>query len=335
MLTNKWYLICPARDLGNRMIAKTILNQKIIIFRDDKGDLAALEDRCCHRNVQLSLGYLQKGRVVCGYHGWQYNEQGRCVLIPSQLPENKIPPTAQIKSYPVKEFNQWIWVFIGDEIAAGSVNPVNIPEMREWDFTYKSYIFKADLESTAESLIDPYHIAFTHRNSIKSFMGQIEEFPADFNIEFVDDGIIGNYNRANKGTIAEKMYFGHDKNLTTNYRFYYPNISRLQVDFKNKTLLILEHVMQVDDDHVEMMQITLWKNIFAKFPVFGRFFMARKSAKIVSEDIELLESQFDLVRRHNGDLREVSVKGDEISLAFRKFWRRKMKESEIESNNGN
>ena len=52
--------------------------------------------------------------------------------------------------------------------------------MDEWPFTYKSYTIKADLETTAESLIDPYHIAYVHRNSIKSFMGQIQEHPADF-----------------------------------------------------------------------------------------------------------------------------------------------------------
>jgi phenylpropionate dioxygenase-like ring-hydroxylating dioxygenase large terminal subunit len=80
-----------------------------------------------------------------------------------------------------------------------------------------------------------------------------------------------------------------------------------------------------------MMQITLWKNIFSKFPVFGRFFMALKSAKIVAEDIELLESQQSLMRQSGDDLREVSVKGDEVSLAFRKFWRRKVKENGIEN----
>jgi hypothetical protein len=54
--------------------------------------------------------------------------------------------------------------------------------------------------------------------------------------------------------------------------------------------------------------------------------MARKSEKIVNEDIELLESQYNILQKSNGNLREVSVKGDEVSLAFRKFWRRKMKE---------
>jgi phenylpropionate dioxygenase-like ring-hydroxylating dioxygenase large terminal subunit len=331
LIKNYWYLICPASEVKDQIITKTFHGQKIIIFRDKEGNLSALEDRCCHRNVQLSLGYLREGRVVCGYHGWEYDSKGNCVLIPSQLPENKIPPTAKIKSYPLREFNRWVWVFLGDPENVDQIKPLDIPEMNQWDFTYKAYTFKADLESTAESLVDPYHIAFAHRNSIGSFMGQIEEFPTNFDIQFHEDGIEGNYSRVNRGSVGEKMYFGREANLDTYYRFYFPNISRLQINFKKRTLLILEHVVQVDDDHVEMMQITLWKNIFSKFPVFGRFFMALKSAKIVAEDIELLESQQSLMRQSGDDLREVSVKGDEVSLAFRKFWRRKVKENGIEN----
>jgi len=331
LIKNYWYLICPASELKDQIITKTLHGQKFIIYRDKDGNLAALEDRCCHRNVHLSLGYLREGRVVCAYHGWEYNSHGNCVLIPSQIPDNKIPPTAKIKSYPVQEFNRWVWVFLGDKEKADKIKPIDIPEMNQWDFTYKAYTFKADLESTAESLVDPYHIAFAHRNSIGSFMGQIEEFPADFDIKFHEDGIEGHYNRANKGSVGEKMYFGREANLDTYYRFYFPNISRLQINFKKRTLLILEHVVQVDDDHVEMMQITLWKNIFSKFPAFGRFFMARKSEKIVKEDIELLESQLKQMKNEGNNLREVSVKGDEVSLAFRKFWRRKVQENESDN----
>ncbi len=324
MLKNHWYLICPHREVKDQMIAKKILGEKIIIFRDGWGKIVALEDRCCHRNVQLSHGYLKEGRAVCGYHGWEYNGEGHCMRIPSQLPDTKIPPTARIRSYPLKEFNNWLWIFMGDEAFAEQVQPLDIPEMGDWDFTYKAHIFKGDLESVAESLIDPYHIAFTHRNSIGSFMGQIEEFPADFHLDVREDGLEGSYSRVNKGTLAEKMYFGRDKNITAKIRFYYPNISRLQVEFNKRTLIILEHVVAVDSDYVEMMQITLWKNIFSLFPAFARYFMARKSDKIVNEDIVLLESQLEIMKSRNGDFRDVSVKGDEVSLAFKKFWRRKM-----------
>jgi len=332
LIKNYWYLICPVSEVRDQIITKTLNGQKIIIFRDNDGNLAALEDRCCHRNVQLSLGYLREGKIVCGYHGWEYNSHGNCVLIPSQLPENKIPPTAKVKSYPIQEFNRWVWVFLGDPEKSERINPLDIPEMNQWEYTYKAYTFRANLESTAESLVDPYHIAFAHKNSIGSFMGQIEDFPANFDIQFHEDGIEGYYNRANRGSVGEKMYFGKEENLNTYYRFYFPNISRLQINFKKRTLLILEHVVQVDDDHVEMMQITLWDNIFPKFPAFGRFFMARKSKKIVTEDIVLLESQLKLRRSSGEDFQEISVKGDEVSLAFRKFWHRKVIENESENN---
>ncbi len=326
MLRNKWYLVCPAIELTNKMITQKILGEDIILFRTSEGEAVALEDRCCHRNVKLSLGYLNKDTVVCGYHGWEYNSEGSCTLIPSQLPGTKIPPKAVIKKYPLKEFNKWIWVFVGDEEKAKEVDPPNIPEMNEWDFTYKTHVFEADLESAAESLIDPYHIKYTHKDSIKQLLGQIEEFPAEFRINFLDDGIEGKYYRANTAAVTEKAYFGSDPQLEVYYRFYYPNVSRLESKFKERTLLILEHFMQVDENRISMMQITLWKNIFGFFPPFGRWFMAKKSNKIVNEDIALLRSQKAILDRTKDNLHEVSVKGDEISLAFRKYWRSKMRE---------
>jgi phenylpropionate dioxygenase-like ring-hydroxylating dioxygenase large terminal subunit len=328
MLRNKWYLICPSDELKNKIAKKRILGEDIIFFRNQDGNVAALEDRCCHRNVNLSLGYLNTNTIVCGYHGWEYDKNGSCVKIPSQLPGDKIPPTAKIKSYPVKDFNKWVWVFLCDEEKSVQINPTDIPEMNEWPFTYKAYTFKADLESTAESLIDPYHIAYVHRNSIKSFMGQIKESPADFNLKVMDDGIEGFYRRANIGTKAEKVYFGEEENIGTRIRFYYPNISRLEIRFKERILLILEHIMQVDDEHVEMKQITLWKNIFPKFPMFAKYFMAKKSAKIVAEDIDFLSSNLEILQKTKDKYHEVSVKGDEVSLAFRKFWRKKLQEAD-------
>ena len=328
MLKNKWYLICPSDELKNKILKKRIFGEDIILFRNQDGSITALEDRCCHRNVNLSLGYLNSNTIVCGYHGWEYDKNGSCVNIPSQLPGDKIPPTAKIKSYPVKDFNKWVWVFLGDEEKAIQVNPTNIPEMNEWPFTYKAYTFRADLESTAESLIDPYHIAYVHKNSIKSFMGQIKESPADFNLKVLDDGIEGYYRRANVGTKAEKVYFGDNENIGTRIRFYYPNISRLEIRFKERILLILEHIMQVDDEHVEMKQITLWKNIFPKFPMFAKYFMAKKSAKIVEEDIDFLSSNLAILEKTKDKYHEVSVKGDEVSLAFRKFWRKKLQEAD-------
>ena len=86
--------------------------------------------------------------------------------------------------------------------------------------------------------------------------------------------------------------------------------------------------MQVDDEYVEMKQITLWKNIFSKFPAFAKYFMAKKSAKIVEEDIDFLSSNLEILNKTKNRYHEVSVKGDEVSLAFRKFWSKKLQDKE-------
>ena len=208
MLTNKWYLVCPSDELKNEIKKYKILGEEIILFRNPDKTITALEDRCCHRNVNLSLGFLNNDKVVCGYHGWEYNKTGACVQIPSQLPGDKIPPTAKIKTYPVQDFNKWVWIFIGEPEKASQVKPTDIPEMNEWPFTYKSYTFKADLETTAESLIDPYHIAFVHRNSIDHLWDKSRNIRQILIFDIVDEGLQGIYIRANVGSVAEKTYFG-------------------------------------------------------------------------------------------------------------------------------
>jgi vanillate O-demethylase monooxygenase subunit len=43
-----------------------------------------MEDCCPHRLLPLSKGFLRGENLVCGYHGLEFNGEGRCVHMPSQ-----------------------------------------------------------------------------------------------------------------------------------------------------------------------------------------------------------------------------------------------------------
>jgi phenylpropionate dioxygenase-like ring-hydroxylating dioxygenase large terminal subunit len=319
MFNDYWYLICPERELVTGKIKSvSILGQNIILFRTKKNEIVALEDRCCHRNVQLSLGFLKNDRIVCGYHGWEYDSRGICQCIPSQNTESKIPPTAKIKSYPVKIYNRWLWLFMGKDKKGALTSLPDIPEMQQWPYVYQSYNLKADLAVTAESLIDPYHIAFVHRDTIGFLIGQIKEDDPEFNLEILPDGVRGKYRRKNVGHFIEKLYFGNRSYYITDYRFFFPNLSYIKINFDKRILLIIEHVVPVSNNILNMIQITLWDNIFKGASRFAHWFMQRKSDAIVKEDLALLESHLQYQSQ-----RDISVKGDRISLAFRQFWRKK------------
>ena len=59
-------------------------DRDVVLFRQQDGSVAALEDACWHRLMPLSLGTLEGDTVVCGYHGLRFNGAGRCTFMPAQ-----------------------------------------------------------------------------------------------------------------------------------------------------------------------------------------------------------------------------------------------------------
>ena len=93
-----------------------ILGQDIVIFLDEAGEPAALEDRCCHRTAKLSKGWIKDGHIVCGYHGWEYDRTGKLVNVP-QFPFEQPVPEAKAKNFHAKARYGYVWVCLGEPIA--------------------------------------------------------------------------------------------------------------------------------------------------------------------------------------------------------------------------
>jgi nitrite reductase/ring-hydroxylating ferredoxin subunit len=83
-LRNAWYTALWSHELKNKSVAKTLLNDKIVLFRNASGQVGALEDCCCHRAAPLSLGEISGEYLTCGYHGLKFDTNGECVEVPGQ-----------------------------------------------------------------------------------------------------------------------------------------------------------------------------------------------------------------------------------------------------------
>ena len=100
LLKDGWYAAALSRELGARHpIARTILDQPLVLWRAGGGRAVAMEDRCAHRNAALSAGVLFDGKLGCAYHGWVYDADGRCVAVPS---EGECTPSVEcrVQSFP-------------------------------------------------------------------------------------------------------------------------------------------------------------------------------------------------------------------------------------------
>ncbi|MCX6197784.1 MAG: aromatic ring-hydroxylating dioxygenase subunit alpha [Bacteroidetes bacterium] len=333
MIKNQWYLVCFNNELKKgQILRRKIMGQEIVVFRTESGKISVLEDRCCHRNVHLSLGYVKGEHIKCGYHGWEFDSTGKCARIPSLKSDDNIPKAACIKHYDVILKHQCIWAYFGDEEKKPEAEVPPFNELDKWPMVYNYHLVKGSLKLVAESLFDSHHINHVHRKSIKTLMGNLHNEPPDYHLSVTEKSLNGWYLRDNENSILEKIYFGFKDKVETHFAFWFPHSSKLDLRFPahltmpSRQMVIYEHFYQVDEDHVMMIQITSWHKIFEYNPWFAKWFMLQKSMRIVEEDIAFLES--NKYWHDKKRLNDLLIKPDELTFEFTRLWNKNVKEND-------
>ena len=164
-LRNYWYAAAWDHELGHEPLGRKFLNEPVVMYRTVDGTPVAFEDRCCHRRAPLSLGRVIGDNLQCGYHGLTYDPTGLCIAVPGQT---RLPPGAQLRTYPLVERWNWIWIWMGDPAQA---DPAEIPNFYWHDdpawTTVGGYLrFDAHYQLLVDNLLDLTHETFLHQQTI-------------------------------------------------------------------------------------------------------------------------------------------------------------------------
>ncbi|HEY3243315.1 MAG TPA: aromatic ring-hydroxylating dioxygenase subunit alpha [Phycisphaerae bacterium] len=165
---NAWYVAAWSDELvPGKPFGCIMLGEPVVLYRRTDGVPAALEDRCVHRSMPLSLGRVRGDIIECGYHGLQYDCGGACVRIPGQ---QKIPRTARVRSYPVVEQDSVIWVWMGDPTRADAGKITSFPWMAKtgWQHTKLHARIECNYQLIIDNLLDLSHLAFVHASTVGS-----------------------------------------------------------------------------------------------------------------------------------------------------------------------
>jgi phenylpropionate dioxygenase-like ring-hydroxylating dioxygenase large terminal subunit len=160
-----WYPIAWSREVKpGRLVARRFAGEPIVVARTAEGTAFALEDRCAHRQVPLSHGVVKGCTVRCGYHGWAYNQAGRCVDVP-YLGRERLPNG--VKAYPVHEVDGLIFVFPGDPLLADARRPASLGAKGRSDYKTRELNREVAAHHTFmhENLFDMNH-QFLHRRQM-------------------------------------------------------------------------------------------------------------------------------------------------------------------------
>ncbi|MFJ9576405.1 Rieske 2Fe-2S domain-containing protein [Streptomyces sp. NPDC101191] len=165
---NFWYPVARSAGLRrNKVRAAVFAGQRIALYRTAGGTAYALEDRCAHRQVPLSMGVVDGEALRCCYHAWAYRGNGRVSQIP-YLPKDAERPPRGVRAYPLRERYGLLFVFPGDPERADTTP---LPVLPEADSArHRTMMFSRTVRC---------HYSFLHENLL------------DMNHQFLHRGVLG------------------------------------------------------------------------------------------------------------------------------------------------
>ncbi len=114
-LRNAWYVAALSGDVGRSLTPVKLLCEAIVLYRTQDGRPVALQDACPHRKLPLSMGRIKGDAIECGYHGLTFDGSGKCIDAATQ---QRIPPFAVVRSYPVRDQYGLLWIWMGEPTGA-------------------------------------------------------------------------------------------------------------------------------------------------------------------------------------------------------------------------
>lgn len=324
---NQWYVIAWSHEVAaGRMLARDCCGDPVLVYRSEDGSPHAVFNRCPHRGMPLNSPTSQVvgDTVMCGYHGIRFNSQGQCVEVPSG---GAIPAKMCVRSYPVVERWQWLWVWMGDPaLADASLIPDHQALGLENTAMHSEPGLMLEVQSNylmpLENLVDATHITYLHHGMIDS--GNVATHPYEVVVEGRSVSTVRRFEnevlppmlRAVMGLNGERV------SRTLTLTAYANHLCLIQQDF------IETDVSDAQPGRINLVvaltpatatrtcQFALFSTSFEnKHP--GRFDDLRK---LLMEDVVVLEEIQRLFDRLGPDQApEVSVRADEAGIRTRRI----------------
>lgn len=159
-----WYYVARRQDVQKaKLVEKTWMGETIVVWYDDQGQVCVAEALCPHLGSDLTPsggGRVCDGRLVCPFHGFEFDTTGQCVATPYAKP----PRSARLRVFETKEVADLIfaWWGIGGREPQWSL-PADAPDQTGWsDLLITTMQFPGHPQETTENSVDLGHLRYVH-----------------------------------------------------------------------------------------------------------------------------------------------------------------------------
>jgi phenylpropionate dioxygenase-like ring-hydroxylating dioxygenase large terminal subunit len=296
VLRQYWQPAALTEELhGERpVVAVTLMNEELVLFTDEQGNLGLLGRYCPHRGVDLCFGRLEDGGLRCPLHGWLFDVEGACLETPAEPESSTFHERIRHRSYPVLERNGIVWAYLGEGDSPPLPDFDCLIAPRSQVFAFKG-MWNCNWLQSHEVGIDPSHAAFLHR-----FLDDdSEEYGQQFRDLVADTGVttVKLMREASAPTIvADPTPFGFRMRTTRNYRGEFTHVRISNCIFPNAITIAMSREMGITQWHVPIDDTSsYWYSMFVSFgePVDADLMREQRISQVAMPDYRPLTSAAD------------------------------------------
>lgn len=105
LLRRYWQPVAAAAELTAEkpILRVTLLGEKLVLYRDTRGNYGLVGEQCPHRLASLAYGRVDDEGIRCPYHGWKFDATGRCLEQPAEPSQSNYKNEVRTAAYPVQK----------------------------------------------------------------------------------------------------------------------------------------------------------------------------------------------------------------------------------------
>ncbi len=315
MIPNQWYVILESREVKvGKPVGVTRMGEKMVAWRDSKGAINIQGDICPHRGAALHQGKIIHDRIMCPFHGFEFDSSGECQYIPANGKNSTPPKILHAKTYQSIERHGYIFIWWGEEQTTYPGLPI-FEELENGGFSHADYKerWETHYSRAIENQLDVFHLPFPHRTTIGRGNRTIADGPIT--------KMVGNEmqiwvnNRIDDGSVAKRASELPEPQRNPFLHFLFPHLWQNHI---SEDMRITVYFTPIDENNT--MMYSRYYQRFNTLPLIGNFIawlISVFSIIILHQDKRVVEKQ--IPARSDLKMGEKLIPADQPIILYRKI----------------
>ena len=313
MIYNLWYVILESKELKKQTPLRiTRLSANMVLWRDEKNEVACIADECCHRGASLSCGKIVKGNLECPFHGFIYDKSGNVQVIPANGKNRPVPESMKVPAYKTFEAFGLIWLWWGENDKIKG-DPFFFKELEHFSYSGLKDHWNVHYSRAIENQLDVVHLPFVHKTTIGRGNKTLVNGPVVIRDKELLTFYVNNVEDDGK-TVPLKPDEIADYEKLFHLQFHYPNIWQNYISDKIRAFAAFVPV----DEENSIIYIRYYQNLI-RIPLLKEFFnyIGKISSLIIlRQDKRIVITQ--LPKKSTLKMDERLIMGDKPIIEYRK-----------------